>query len=174
MGEPVFQQEKDDAINQPRDGGVSTLWHSNTPPAQADASSLPSPEKKFGLTSEQIKTSADLDRLEKIAGTSKTFANVRERLRRKGVTVVRKVERLDPKSGGGRTWGAFRGKQYLTSIDPETVLSGHNVLDVYIHEFGHVVEEHDTRWTYQKFLNQVQRELGIRETPDSHKPPTSQ
>ena len=125
------------------------------------------PGPRFGIVNRDIVGTRDLLSLERVALTSDTFAKAHARLDRLGVRVVREVAPLPGSTGGGRTSGSRRHKSYRIEIWPPVVFAGIHVLDVLIHEFGHVVEDFSSV-RMQTFLNTVQKELGIRTTHPSH------
>jgi len=125
------------------------------------------PAVRFGLRNEDFTKTDDLDRLEIILRASRTFSKTRARLRRKGVVIAREIEFLPMATGGGRTAGSKSGKSYRITIWPPAIWAGFSILDVYLHEYGHVQEDFFS-WDYQQFLNAVQKELGVRATSDTH------
>jgi len=124
-----------------------------------------SPELRFGIATEDVVNRTGLSRIHGIARLSKTFRQWESRLKRAGIRVRREVDKLPDSTGGGRTAGG--GTSYTIRIWPRIIWAGFHVLDVYVHEWGHIVEENGGE-SYQRFLNRVQGELGIRITRDTH------
>lgn len=125
------------------------------------------PLVRFGDKVADVFGANDLTGVLRICQQSKTFRTLAQKLGTKKVTVDHAVRRLHRCVGGGTTEGG-RGAPFTIVIWPDGVLPPYTVLDVYIHEYGHVHFGLD-EVAIQKFVNQVQDELGVRRTPDSHK-----
>ena len=158
-----FSDEKIRFIDQSRAEALRTARAPEDRRVVDPAASEPAP--RFGLTNDDVQRNGDLKRLHAIARLSRTFRRAEAHLKKKGVRVVRRVEEVNAESGGGRTFGGGTG--YRIIIWPPAVFAGFHVLDVYVHEYGHVVEDH-LDFTYMQFLNAVQTELGVRQTRDTH------
>ena len=130
-----------------------------------DASSN-EPARRFGLESANVKFAADYEGLRRIAAQSPTYRNAARALRLKQVKIEEAVEELSRETGGGTTQGA-PGPRPKIIIWPPVIPTGFHVIDVYVHEFGHVVDAHGGQ-NYHVFLNAVQKDLGLRLTPDPH------
>lgn len=126
------------------------------------------PAVRFGVQPDDIFGTKDLDKLLTISRESESFKTMERKLKSIGVHVTREVSRLEAKQGGGTTVGNAKSKVRGVIIWPEGVFKGFHVLDIFIHEYGHVYEDNGGP-DYQTFLNTVQDELGIRRTPDSHR-----
>lgn len=123
------------------------------------------PEQRFGLRNADVRNRAGLTRLDAIACRSRTFREAQAKLAEKRVNVTVALDSLPPKKGGGTTQGT--SPSYRILLDPKTVADGSSILDVFLHEWGHVLED-EGLVERQAFVNAVQAELGIRQTPDSH------
>lgn len=170
----TFDPEFDAGVTVPRQDGVSLAPY-RTAQAAAPAQDEADPAIRFKIDAKDILGEGDIKRLRDIAIQSATFKSEMRRLQNRGVTIRFSVARLSPEKGGGTTYGPHRGKQMGVTLDPATVKPGYHILDVYIHEICHIVEEHrelekrrQDRWSTQYCMNRVQGELGIRLTPDSH------
>ncbi len=125
------------------------------------------PVRLFGFSNDDIQSVGDLDRVENVLKHSKIFMRALSIIKNKNINVSVGIANLPEKAGGGRCYGS--GRVYGVSIDPEDIAPGIHVVDIYIHEFGHVWEDHDGP-SADYFTNQVQKELGIRQTKPTHTP----
>jgi len=181
-GPPPFAKEKREAVTAPADAGVSTSPHQNAAPPRQTASppsrprtadpAVTSPYKEL-----KVRSRYECHDMEELARKSATFQREEKVLRKAGVSIDYQVGRLPRQAGGGRTIPLTSGN-FEVKLDPETVKPGHHIFDVFLHEYGHVVEMHRMRVRkvpekkyYLEFMNQVQRELGLRLTPDTHEEP---
>lgn len=125
------------------------------------------PIKILGFTNDDIQSTVDMERVRRALKNSKTFNRCLKYLADKNVRVIVEVGELPAKAGGGRCKGS--GNLYGIVIDPEDIEPGIHVVDIYIHEFGHAWEEHGGP-SADYFTNQIQKEMGIRQTRPTHTP----
>lgn len=177
MADPRFQGEKQGAVS-PEARGTGTGKFNNAKPAAPPAGADPFKAPPYNEL--QLRNGADCRHLEDIvAERSPTFRKHLAKLKKRGATVRYDVDRLPVEAGGGRTYPSPDRLQYLILIDPATLAPGYHLVDVFLHEHGHVAEYDRVKFErakegkyYLEFMHAVQRELGLRETPDSHKDET--
>jgi hypothetical protein len=162
-GEPEVRQK---FIEQPK---AKALTIDKVPGGAAvvDAAS-DDPVKRFGINNKDIEFVVDLRPLLKIMRESPSFKKMEETLKKKKIAVEHEVKPLPTESGGGSTSGGAKSPVRIITLWQQVIPKDFHILDVFIHEYGHVYEDHGGP-DYQTFVNQVQKEIGIRQTPDSHK-----
>jgi len=125
------------------------------------------PNDRYGFTNNDIETTTDLDRVRQVLNQSRVFKDAAEALRNAGITTPVTIDPNLPVAG--RTYGGPADTERPIAINPSEIPDDGHVGDVYAHEFGHVWEDHGGP-PADRFVSQVNRELGIRERPPSHSP----
>lgn len=125
------------------------------------------PAVRFGIENRDIEFAVDLGDVLGLLDTSEQFLKMKSALKTKRVSVELEVKHLPPETGGGTTDPPARTQSYLLTFWPPVIPKGYHIIDVVIHEHGHVFEFHGGP-DYQSFVNAVQKDIGIRQTPDSH------